>query len=222
MRSTISKILPRSLTVAFLVLAVVSIWFFYRQNYMHQIGGPISIPKLLWLDYALMAWFIFPFFIWRCSDVAPALRRIYRIHLLNWLFRGVIELWLLYGSVSWTPLYGITHDIFSILLLTGLIKRQNQPKDLPDRAAFHFLTSIRLSLVCEICFAWLFRRARGGAVTLYFASHASHFAFINALTSVVLLFAYPDFLWTLRAMRQGWKQPATKSKMECPLCLKSS
>lgn len=211
MRSTFSKILPRSLTVAFLVLAGISIWFFYRQNYMHQIGGPMSIPKLLWLDYALMAWFIFPFFIWRCSDVAPALRRIYRIHLMNWFFRGVIELWLLYGSVSWTPLYGIAHDIFSILLLTGLIKSQNWPKDLPNRAAGHFLTSIRLGLVCEASFAWLFHRARGKAIALYFASHDAHFAFINALTSVVLLFAYPDFLWTLWAMRRGWK-PAAKSK----------
>jgi hypothetical protein len=186
-------------------LAAISLWFYYRQNFAGQIGGAISVAKLLWLDYALLAWFIVPFFVWRSPLIDPQLRGIYGAYLANFLVRGVVELWMLYVTVSWIPPYGITHDVFSIGLVTGLLLRRRgklcQLHDGENSAARRFLVSIRLGLVCEIILAWLFYRATEGAIGIYFASDDPHFAFINRLTSAIVLFAYLDllnFLWRAR------------------------
>jgi hypothetical protein len=50
-------------------------------------------------------------------------------------------------------------------------------------------------------FAWLFYRATGGKIGIYFASRDPIFSFINGLTWVVVLFVYADlirFLWQAR------------------------
>ncbi|MGH7846164.1 MAG: hypothetical protein ACREQW_13475, partial [Candidatus Binatia bacterium] len=68
-------------------------------------------------------------------------------------------------------------------------------------AARCFLVSIRVALVCEMILAWLFYRATRGQIGIYFASDDPHFAFINNLTWVIVLFAYTDlliFLWRAR------------------------
>ena len=194
-----------SFPAAVSALAIVSLWFYYRQNFAGQIGGQMSVAKLLWLDYALAAWFIVPFFIARSPAVEPSLRRIYGIHLANFIVRGAVELWMLYVTVSWRPPYGITHDLCSIALITVLLWRSApflRPfSDRLNLAALRFLTSIRLGLVCEIIFAWLFYRAIEGEIGIYFASDDAHFAFINRLTLVIVLLAYTDlinFVWRAR------------------------
>ena len=189
------------LTIA--TLAVISIWFYYRQNFAGQIGGEMSIAKLLWLDYAIIAWFILPFFLWRSSLIRSSLRRIYAIHLVNFSLRGMTELWMMYVTFSWAPPYGIVHDLFSIVMLTGLrrsVSDKHGQEDSPNQAALSFLTSIRLTLVCEMAFAWLFYRTRSDS-GLYFASSDPSFAIINQLTWIVVIFAYTDLariLWAAR------------------------
>ena len=137
---------------ALALVVSASLVFYYRQNHAGHIGGAMSLPKLLWLDYALIAWFVVPFFLWRSPRVAPALRRIYGAHLLGFTVRGAAELWLLYVAHGWIPPYGIGHDLFAIVLITVLLRRARGElsaiKDDPvDRAALRFLTSIRLALV---------------------------------------------------------------------------
>lgn len=190
-----------------------SLVFYYRQNHAGQIGGAMSLPKLLWLDYALVAWFVVPFFLWRSPRVAPVLRRIYGAHLLGFALRSAAELWLLYGAHAWIPPYGIGHDLFTIALITVLLRRARGELsearivgDPVNRAALRFLTSIRLALVAEIVFAGLFFEAVGGQTAhIWFADPTSAaFARINALTWVVVAVAYPDLLrtlWTARAAR---------------------
>jgi hypothetical protein len=200
--------LPRrsvSFPASVIALVAFSLWFYYRQNFAGQIGGAMSVAKLLWLDYTLLAWFIVPFFVWRSPLIDPQLRGIYGAYLVNFLVRGVAELWMLYVTISWLPPYGITHDLFSIGLVTGLLlRRREQLSQLHDRqnlAARRFLVSIRLGLVCEIILAWLFYRATEGRIGIYFASDDPHFAFINRLTWAIVLFAYSDllnFLWRAR------------------------
>jgi hypothetical protein len=200
--------LPRqsvSFSASVIALVAVSLWFYYRQNFAGQIGGAMSVAKLLWLDYALLAWFIVPFFVWRSPLIEPQLRGIYGAYLVNFLVRGVVELWMLYVTVSWLPPYGITHDLFSIGLITGLLlcrrAKLSQVPDGQNSAARRFLVSLRLGLVCEIILAWLFYRATEGRIGIYFASDDPHFAFINRLTWAIVLFAYSDllnFLWRAR------------------------
>lgn len=182
-------------------LAVISGWFYYRQNFAGQIGGEMSIAKLLWLDYAIIAWFFLPFFLCRSHVVSPMLRWIYGAHLITFVVRGVIELWLLYVTIAWIPPYGITHDLLIIALITCLLWRGREElrrlDDAANRAALRFLTSIRVGLICEIIFAWLFYRVIEGKIGIYFASRDPIFATINALTWMAVLILYPDLLRTL-------------------------
>jgi len=196
-----------ALLIAIASLAVISGWFYYRQNFAGQIGGEMSIAKLLWLDYAIIAWFLLPFFLWRSRVVLPTLRWIYGAHLIVFVVRGVIELWLLYVTIAWIPPYGITHDLVVIVLITGLLwrgrKELGRIDDAANRAALRFLTSIRIGLICEILFAWLFYRAIGGKIGIYFASRDPIFATINGLTWVAVLILYPDLLRTLWLARDA-------------------
>ena len=158
----------------------------------------MSVAKLLWLDYTLLAWFIVPFFVWRSRLIDLPLRQIYGAHLVNFVARGVVELWMLYITISWIPPYGITHDLFSIGLITCLLRyRSHQVRELDNSensAALRFLLSIRVGLACEITLAWLFYRATEGRIGIYFASDDPHFAVINNLTWVIVLFAFTDLL----------------------------
>lgn len=223
-----------ALFAALAVLLAVSLHFYYRQNYAGQIGGPMSLAKLLWLDYALAAWFIVPFFFWRSARIAPALRHIYAAHLALFSLRAAVELWMLYLTISWKPPYGIAHDLLVIVVITALLSRTTEDQaaraDAPNRAARRFLLSIRLGLCCEILFAWLFYRAIDGATAVYFASPDPAFALINRLTWGAVFF-YPDLAFTLWQGRDAlfppgggeteprtWKRSSSDLKCSRPPC----
>lgn len=209
--SRVAPPVPR-LTVPLVALAAVSALFYYRQNWTGQIGGPISPAKILWLDYALVAWLLVPFALWRAPGVHPGLRRIYGAHLAGFAARGAIEIWLLYGRHAWIPPYGIAHDLLTIALITVLLRRAEPSlRETPDRVnreALRFLTSIRLGLCCEALFAWLFFRAVSGRTGVtWFASSDPRFAAINALTWMVVIVAYADLVRKLAAL---WRAPTMK------------
>jgi hypothetical protein len=180
-------------------LGAISLVFYYRQNFAGQLGGRMAFVKLLWLDYSLVALFLVPFFFWRSPAVSSGLRRIHGAHLASFAVRGVIELWLLYVTIRWIPPYGIAHDVFAIALITLLLARHRPTASAsaPNRAARQFLTALRVSLAVEILLAWLFYRATGGRIGIYFADDGARFALINGLTWVAVLAAYANLARTL-------------------------
>src|SRR5262245_30199070 len=95
------------LALSLALLAVVGIVFFHRQNAGAQLGGPISLPKMLWLAYAIAAWYVVPPFLWRDERLEPAIRRVFGVFWAWMLSRGLIELVMLYVFVHWNPLYGV-------------------------------------------------------------------------------------------------------------------
>ncbi|HXG57608.1 MAG TPA: hypothetical protein VNL91_01125 [Thermoanaerobaculia bacterium] len=171
------------------VLAVVSAGFFWRQNFAGQIGGAMSVAKILWLDYAILSWFVVPAFLMRSPDLDARWRRLFAVHLINFGTRAVIELWLLYVTVSWSPVYGIVHDVFSILLITFLSGAPAQ------KLALHHSWTLRLTLGCEIVFASLFHSVTAGEHALWFAADEPRFRLINMLTWIVNVIAYIDLAW---------------------------
>jgi hypothetical protein len=189
----------RRLTLLFLlaVLALAALVFRHGQNVDGRLGGPISWPKLLWLTYALAAWYVVAFFFWRSDRTAPARRRAYGWHLLSFTVRGLAELWLIYRALAWIPPYGIAHDLFDIGLITVAARGAGPPRSSADRAAAHFLTSIRVGLGCEIVFAWLFHRAADARTGVYFASDDPSWLFINRLTIAAVAVAWPDLVRVL-------------------------
>jgi hypothetical protein len=189
----------RRLTLLFALAALLLAALAFRrgQNVAGYIGGPISWPKLAWLAYALAGWYLVALFFWRSPLVAPARRRAYGWHLLGFTLRGVVELWLIYVAVAWIPPYGITHDLLDIGLITAVARGAGPPLNEADRAAAHFLTSIRLGLCCEIVFAWLFHQAVDARDGIYFAADDPAWLPINRLTLAVVLVAWPDLLRVL-------------------------
>ena len=53
----------RSMLAAFAVLTAVAVAFYLRQNAGLQAGGEISPPKMIWLAWAIAAWFVVPPFL---------------------------------------------------------------------------------------------------------------------------------------------------------------
>ena len=187
-------------------VTVLVVAFGVRQNVSPVIGGPISLPKLLWLNYALLGWFVVPWFLWQHQQVIPSVRRIFAAHLISMCTRGVIELWMLYVTVSWSPIYGITQDLFQIGLITAFrVISRRPPAPIEDRfsqAVRRFCTSIQLSLCAEIIFAALFYQTGAHRQAIYFASSTEPYRFINTITVLVDIAVYANlaiFLWKQRA-----------------------
>jgi len=180
---------PGSLLAATAALVLVSAVFYWRQNYKGQIGGAISLAKMLWLDYAIVAWFVVPALLIRSTT--GAWQRLFTIHLVNFGARAVIELILLYVFVKWSPIYGIAHDLFSIALITFLA---------PNDASIlsHYAWTLRIGLAFEIVFAALFHRLTSKERAIYFASNDPRFRFINVLTMIVDTVAYGDLVYVVR------------------------
>lgn len=174
-----------SLLAASVALALFSLFFAWRQNYKGQLGGAISIAKLLWLDYAIVAWFFIPAILLCSPSLTPGWRRVFLAHLINFGARAIIELILLYVFVAWSPVYGIAHDVFSIGLIAWLA-----PHD--GSILYHYSWTLRLGLVFEIVFAALFHRLTSRERGIYFASDAPRFRRINRLTLAVDAAAYAD------------------------------
>ena len=188
---------------ALTALAAVSAGFYARQNAGAQIGGAISVPKILWLNYAIASWFILPAFL-RTYPLSSSLRSLFTVHLTNFSVRAIAELFLLYVTVSWSPVYGIVHDVFSIALITAMAK--TPAVNALERTAIHITWSIRITLCCEIAFAGMFHALTRTEYAIYFASEDPRFSMINLFTSVVVAFAYADMLWTLFRLRGDfWK-----------------
>lgn len=190
-----------TLLVVLAGLALGALAFRRGQNVGGRIGGPISRPKVLWLTYTLAAWFVVAFAFSRSSQVSAGLRRVYRLHVLSFTGRGLAELYLIYVAVAWIPPYGIAHDLFDIGLITWARRAARPAPTAADRVAARFLTSVRLTLCCEIVFAWLFHQAADARTGVYFASDDPIWRLNNRLTAAVVLVAWPDLLhvlWTGR------------------------
>src|SRR5262245_39928149 len=93
------------LALALAALAAASVVFYQRQNAGLQTGGSISLPKMLWLSYALAAWFLVPFFLWRDARLVTTVRRLFGVFLLLLIVRGLVQLPLMYVFRHWNPLY---------------------------------------------------------------------------------------------------------------------
>lgn len=189
--------------------AAVAVWFFVTQNSGARHGGPISVPKMLWLAYAILAWFVVPVFLFADRRIDAAVRRVFRVFWIVMAARGVAEALLLYVFKHWTPLYGIAHDVACILILVFL-RRGVTVRDPASRRALRYSTSLIVALVAEISFAAMFLQTKMHREDVYFASNEAYWNHINLVTSVVLAFVYPDLaalltgLW-LPGRRKLWR-----------------
>jgi hypothetical protein len=189
---TVSSI-RKALAAVLALLAVVAVVFYERQNTGEYTGGAISLPKMLWLSYALAAWFVVPFFLWRDERLAAAVRRMFGVFWMLMILRGVYELPLLYIVKHWHPAYGISHDLLCMAAI--LCARQSLPPlDVVNRRAVGYSTSLIVGLAAEVAFAGMFLQTGAHQQGVYFASAAAQWGYINLATMAALAFVCPDFL----------------------------
>jgi hypothetical protein len=175
------------------VVAALALAFYHRQNSGEHLGGPISLPKTLWLAYAVAAWLVVPFFLWRDERLDARVRRLFGVYWWLWIVRGAVELVLLLGFQHWTPLYGISHDALCLLALFWL-QRGVRPNDVLSRRALRFSGALIVSLCAEIAFASMFWQTGAHEQAVYFAAGTAQWGYINLVTWLALAALYPDFI----------------------------
>lgn len=179
--------------------------FYVVQNVQRAIGGPITVQKALWLGYAVGSWFLVPIALLLAPGLDRALVTILICHLASWWLRGPIELVMIYKTLNWSPVYGISHDLAHLALLVslGAATTGDVAWNQPINAIVGLYLAVTVcALVVEVAFAALFRRARGtapGADLIYFASDDPAYRFINRLTLVTVIVVYGHFAFQL-----GW------------------
>ncbi len=172
------------------------------------VGGEIALPKLMWLGYAVLAWFLLPPLIARDGRVEAALRRLYAIFFWNMAARGAVELVMMYGWRSWHPYYGAAQDLFSIALIAGLSRAVTASSPL-DRLLLRHAFVLAAMLAVETGFALYFAAnfvTRGGEA-LYFVPDERRYSTILMSTGVAVLGLTLYFPWFLR----GWLYGSNES-----------
>jgi hypothetical protein len=185
-------------------MSAYSAWFRKRQNARNpetglpvRVGGDISIPKSLWLAYTLGAWFLFsPVAAVHLYLVSSPWFLPFLVLALSWWIRGILELFMIYRWFNWSPVYGISHDLFHIvamLTMTALTLSKNP--DLPLLSwPFIYLIGHVISVGFETLFAWMFLKTRGpDADLIYFASDEPKYRCINRVTWLGVAIAYAHF-----------------------------
>lgn len=187
-----------ALLVTLGLLVVFGAYMYWAQNVGHHQGGAISPAKAVWLTYAISAFFVLPWAMWRDERVAPALRFLFGVHLLSWCIRGVIELYLMYALHAWIPPYGVYHGVFNLSLLAVLAwQRREALKAIVDPVGLNarlYMLILCLTGCAEMVFAELFYSAVGHDTRYtWFANAGASFAFINWLTTSLECIFIPLF-----------------------------
>lgn len=156
-------------------------------------GGEIAYSKSLWLMYCLYSWFILPiYFLLHPTD--SKFNLVYALFGLSFWLRGIAEMLMLYKFKNWKPIYGISHNIFSFLLLGILF--------IYFRSHIFFweklhLFALLLSLCFETYFAFFFKKYIGtkteGEEAIWFANaNDPLFAFNLKVTRLAVILLYSE------------------------------
>jgi hypothetical protein len=193
--------LARASWAAVVVILVAAFGFHWLQNSYRLVGGFISWPKLFWLMYAIFLWVVLPVLIAGDPRLAPQWRKPFFVLFVLMLARGLVELWMLYVSLNWSPWYGIAHDVLSasVLFLFATRLWQETRARLERLVLLHLLVTASM-FGPEIGFAWYIQahfHTQGEAAVYFVPDDPAYAAVLQATTAaVVFLSCYvPLFLY---------------------------
>lgn len=172
-------------------LLAAALVFYWLQNQMRPIGGEISWPKLFWLAYAILLWFVLPGLIAADPRLDRAWRRPFVVLYLLMLARGLAELWMLYVSLNWSPAYGIAHDLLCASVLTGYgLRLARRPRGRLEALMLLHLAVSALMFAPEIYFAWYMQAHFNtqGASAVYFVPDDPAYLTVLRVTTAVDVF----------------------------------
>lgn len=165
--------------------AATTALFGWRQNRGGVVGGPISLPKVLWLNLTLTVFFGIPAVLWLDAWLSAGVRALWGWLLLSFVLRAVVELYLIYVTIGWKCVYGISHDLAQLILALALAA--DGPAAGPgagapppgDARARAFLWLYCAVLVVEAGMARAFSRLADPKNGVYFASYDERFQRVN-------------------------------------------
>ena len=182
-------------------LLVAAFAFFWFQNQYKPVGGDISWAKLFWLMYAVLIWFALPVLLAADPRLSPFWRRPFAALALLMLARGLVEMWMLYVTLNWSPWYGIGHDIACMATLAILAwPLRKHRTHAVERTVFMHLIVTTVIFLPEIYFAWYMQAhfTTTGNSAVYFVPDDPRYSDVLTVTTAVVVFlsAYlPLFLY---------------------------
>ena len=167
--------------------AATTALFGWRQNRGGVVGGPISLPKVLWLNLTLTVFFGIPAVLWLDASLSPGVRALWGWLLLSFVLRAVVELYLIYVTIGWKCIYGISHDLFQLALAVVLSAALPTGGDARARG---FLWLYCVVLVVEAGMARAFSLLADPKTGIYFASDDERFLRVNRASWAASLAGY--------------------------------
>ncbi|HSE01159.1 MAG TPA: hypothetical protein VLB72_10545 [Burkholderiales bacterium] len=196
-------------------LFATALLFFWVQNTFRPVGGEISWAKLFWLMYAVLFWFVLPLLLVADPRLSGAWRRPFTVLAALMLIRGVIEPWMLYVALNWSPWYGIGHDIvcMATLAILGWTLRERRTGAVERTVFVHLIVTTAL-FSPEIYFAWYMQAhfTTTGESAIYFVPDDPRYSDVLTVTAAVVVFlsAYlPLFLYRWLHGATDRTRPAT-------------
>jgi hypothetical protein len=182
------RTLRHTACAAIVLLAVAAAVFHQIQNTLRPVGGDIALVKLLWLAGAILLWGVLPLLLLADSRLSPQLRRAFAVLVALMLARAVVEGWMLYVTLDWSPWYGIAHDALGAAVLLGFAARSTPRNALESLVRMHLWVTAAFFLP-EMYFAWYMQAhfVTQGEAAVYFVPDQSAYADVLATTTVAVV-----------------------------------
>lgn len=200
--------LRRVTLVAIGLLGLSTAVFYQAQHSLGLVGGAIAPSKMLWLGGAILLWIVLPALLAADARLSPALRRAFVTLLVLMAARALIEGWMLYVTLRWSPWYGIAHDAVCLVVLL-LFAATVRPAAPLDRLVRLHLVVTAMFFVAEMFFAWYMVRhfvTRGAGAIYFVPDDPAHAGVLRATAgTVAVLAAYLAFFmqrWLSTAKRR--------------------
>ena len=160
----------RQLRIAFAIavagLSFSALGFYLLQNSGALPGGKIAPVKMARLAFAILFWYVLPALLLLDARLPRLARYACAVLLVNMLSRAVAELFMMYVTNSWHPWMGISHNIFSFVLMLLVAWPVLVAGDIVY--ASYLLIAI-IMFVPETLFAWyMLTAATPAGVTTFF------------------------------------------------------
>jgi hypothetical protein len=106
------------------------------------------------------------------------------------LMRGCIELWMLYVTKNWSPLYGIAHDMICLTTLLAFnIANRKMTFDLLHKIVYFHAWVMTLLFLPEMYFAWYMKThfITAGEKPIYFVPNDAQYHDVLFVTKMIVL-----------------------------------
>lgn len=182
------RALRRAACAAIALLAAAAVVFYLAQNTLRPVGGEISVVKLLWLAGAILLWGVLPLLLLADTRLGPMLRRAFAVLAALMLARAVVEGWMLYVTLNWSPWYGIAHDALCAAVLLAFAARAWPRNALEGSVRMHLRVTAAF-FAPEMYFAWYMQAhfVTQGEAAVYFVPDEAAYADVLRATTVAVV-----------------------------------